>query len=333
MLELYFLKPATVDRILANVAGAYIEHYVSWLRTQGYADRNVLKRVPILCRFGEFASARGAIDGQTALAHVEAFAQHWQAIHGKSCKSDSARAKVAKEARNPVRQMLELVLHGSVGAHRPRRPFPFEAEAPGFAGYLRDERGLKASTVGHYALHLSGLRAFLDGAGAPSLSSLSPPLLAAFLVKHCAGLARTSRRDLCGALRVFLRYCHRERIIARDLSAAVQAPRIHRLSDLAGIAWVRGVPGDRVQLMVAHHGQRRAGVDHRAHRLDGLYAAAAAVDEVADEYCAAFGVTPGALALAVAQSGEQGLKLFELTVDVANDVVAHRSLVIGRMSI
>lgn len=63
MLERYFLRPATVDRIRANVAGAYIEHYVEWLQAQGYADRNVFRRVPILCQFGEFASARGAIDG------------------------------------------------------------------------------------------------------------------------------------------------------------------------------------------------------------------------------------------------------------------------------
>jgi len=246
MLERYFLKPATVDRIRANVAGAYIEHYVSWLRAQGYADRNVLKRAPILCQFGEFASARGAIDGQTALAHVEAFAQHWQSIHGKSCKSDAARAKVAHDARNPARQMLELALHGSVGPHRPHKPFPFEAEVPGFAGYLRDERGLKVDTVERYAFFLSGLRAFLDGAGAALLASLSPPLLAAFLVERCAGLARTSRRDLCGAMRVFLRYCHRERIIARDLSTAVQVPRVHRLADLP-----RAITWDEVRDMLA----------------------------------------------------------------------------------
>lgn len=238
MLEFYFRKPTTVDRIRANVAGAYIEHYVSWLRAQGYADRNVFKRVPILCQFGEFASARGATDGQAALAHVEAFAQHWQSVHAKSCKSDAARAKVAQDARNPARQMLELALHGGVGSHRPHRPFPFEAEAPGFAGYLRDERGLKTDTVDRYAFFLSGLRAFLVGAGAASLASLSPPLLAAFLVERCSGLARTSRRDLCGATRVFLRYCYRERIIRRDLSAAVQVPRVHRLANLPrAITW------------------------------------------------------------------------------------------------
>ena len=238
MLEHYFVRPATVDRIRANVAGAYIEHYVSWLRAQGYADRNVFKRVPVLCQFGEFASARGAVDGQTALDHVEEFGRHWLSIHGKSCRSEAARAKVVHDARNPARQMLELALRGSVGPHRQRKPFPFAAEAPGFAGYLRDERGLKTDTVDRHAFYLNGFRAFLDGAGATSLASVSPPLLAAFLIERCAGLARTSRRDLCGTLRIFLRYCHRERIIKRDLSAAVEVPRLHRLASVPrAITW------------------------------------------------------------------------------------------------
>lgn len=238
MLERYFLRPATVDRIRANVAGAYIEHYVGWLRAQGYADRNVFKRVPVLCQFGDFASARGATDGQTALEHMEPFAQHWKSIHGKSCRSDEARAKVAHEARNPVRQMLELALYGSVAAHRQRKPFPFDAQVPGFASYLHDERGLKDDTVERHAFYLNGLSAFLDRAGVASLASVSPPLLAAFLIERCAGLARTSRRDLCGTLRIFLRYCHRERIIERDLSAAVEVPRLHRLASVPrAITW------------------------------------------------------------------------------------------------
>ena len=71
-----------------------------------------------------------------------------------------------------------------------------------------------------------------------SLASISPPPLAAFLVERCAGLARRTRRDLCGTLRIFLRYCHRERIIRRDLCAAVEVPRLHRLASVPrAITW------------------------------------------------------------------------------------------------
>jgi site-specific recombinase XerD len=238
MLDRYFIKLSTVDRIRANVAGAYIEHYVQWMRSQGYADRNVFRRVPLLCQFGEFARQRGASDGESALDHVEAFAQHWQALHGKNCRSVEARSKVANEARTPVRQMLELALRGGVQSHRPHKVFPFEAEAPGFAAYLREERGLKEDTVERYAHLLNGFSGFLKRIDSESITSFSPALLAAFIVDRCPGLARTSRRDLCGTLRVFLRYCHREGLIDHDVSAAVEMPRTYRLADVPrAITW------------------------------------------------------------------------------------------------
>jgi site-specific recombinase XerD len=244
MLEHYYVRPATVDRIRANVAGAFIERYVEWLQAQGYAARNVFRRVPILCQFGDFASHRGAIDGWTALEQVEPFVQHWQSIHGTSCKTDDARMKVANEARNPVRQMLELVLHGSVGPHRTHKPFPFEAEAPGFADYLRSERGLRICTIERHGHYLRKLQAFLGRNGACA-ASLSPPLLAAFIIEHSQGQARTTRRDMCGTLRIFLRYCHRDRIIDRDLSVTVQPPQVHRLADVP-----RAITWDEVRQML-----------------------------------------------------------------------------------
>ena len=41
MLERYFIRPATVDRIRASWIGDAIERYVTWLSGNGYAPRNV----------------------------------------------------------------------------------------------------------------------------------------------------------------------------------------------------------------------------------------------------------------------------------------------------
>ena len=60
MLETYFVKPQTVDRIRACWIGAEIERYVGWLAEHGYRARSVLRRVPVLVAFGEFARRRGA---------------------------------------------------------------------------------------------------------------------------------------------------------------------------------------------------------------------------------------------------------------------------------
>ncbi len=55
MLENYFIKPETVGRIRASWIGEPIERYVHWLAENGYAARNVYRRVPILKQFGEYA--------------------------------------------------------------------------------------------------------------------------------------------------------------------------------------------------------------------------------------------------------------------------------------
>ena len=60
MLEDYFTKPSTIDRIRASWLAPQIEHYVEWMHKEGYADRSVLRRVPLLCRFADFASHHGA---------------------------------------------------------------------------------------------------------------------------------------------------------------------------------------------------------------------------------------------------------------------------------
>lgn len=238
MLERYFIKPATVDRIRANVAGAYIERYVEWMDSQGYASRNVFRRVPILCQFGDFASQRGATDGASALLHVEAFAAHWQALHGGNCRASDSLLKVAKDARNPVKQMLGLALHGKVERLRQSKPFPFEDGAPGFLAYLLEERGLQQSSIRHYTHYLNGFAGYLKRQGVTAVSMLSPTLMAAFIVDQCPGMASSTRRDLCGTLRVFLRYCHREGWIERDLSAAVEMPQTYRLAEVPrSISW------------------------------------------------------------------------------------------------
>ena len=60
MLETYFVKPETVERIRGSWIGAEVEQYVGWLAEQGYGARSVWRRVPLAVAFGEFARRRGA---------------------------------------------------------------------------------------------------------------------------------------------------------------------------------------------------------------------------------------------------------------------------------
>ena len=71
MLNRYFIRPTTVDRIRASWIGDAIERYVVWLGEQNYAARSVFVRVPILLRFGEFAREAQASSSEDLPAHVE----------------------------------------------------------------------------------------------------------------------------------------------------------------------------------------------------------------------------------------------------------------------
>ena len=59
MLDRYFIRPTTIDRIRASWIGDAIDRYVGWLTDRNCAARTVFFRVPVLVRFGESGSLRG----------------------------------------------------------------------------------------------------------------------------------------------------------------------------------------------------------------------------------------------------------------------------------
>ena len=109
---------------------------------------------------------------------------------------------------------------------------PFANRAPGFSTYLSQERGLRDTTLGLYDEHLRAFAAYLTDLGREDLRELSPAMVSGFLTERSEGLSRSTVRVRCGLLRVFLRYLHRERLIARDLSRIVEAAPCYRLAHL-----------------------------------------------------------------------------------------------------
>jgi integrase/recombinase XerD len=107
MLEEYFAKPATIDRLRGSWIGSEIENYVVWLVDQGYSIKSVWRRVPIVYAFGEFAAARGASVVNELPGHVEAFVT--QRVRDHDARTGSARP-MSKEVRGPVEQFLSVAL-------------------------------------------------------------------------------------------------------------------------------------------------------------------------------------------------------------------------------
>ena len=238
MLEKYFVKPETVDRVRACWIGAEIERYVEWLCEREYANRTVWHRVPMLVEFGEFARVRGVNTLEDLPVHLDAFVAQW-AVRQQRAHLRGDFERVGREVRGPIEQMLRLAVPDFTGRGRPHRRAPFGEVAPGFFEYLATERGLRPVSILAYRVSLDRFEDYLVRVGVTELSVVSPTLLAAFVAERRAtGLAKTTVRQTCGALRVFLRYAHREGVLARDLSDTVQWPQVYRLSDVPrSISW------------------------------------------------------------------------------------------------
>lgn len=130
---------------------------------------------------------------------------------------------------------------------------PFLSEAPGFFTYLREERGVRETSVCHYRHYLRLFEAYLDRIGVRRLVELSPAILSAFVTKAGQGRSKSAMKGMCSAVRVLVRYAYRERLIERDLSGAIEVPRTYRSSSVP-----RSITWDEVRLMLESVDRRGA---------------------------------------------------------------------------
>jgi integrase/recombinase XerD len=232
MLEHLFVRQETLDRLRSSWMGPAIEQYAVWLCQRGYRVGTLATRVSMLRQFGAFAQTHGAKGYEELPAHLERFLQFW--IHRRRLhRASYSPVRVARHASVVIEQMLRVVVPGFIG--RVRRQAirePFADRAPGFSTYLRHERGLRDTTLGSYDEHLRAFAAYLTDLGREDLKELSSSVVSGFLTDRSGGLSRSTVRSRCGVLRVFLRYLHRERLIARDLSLIVEAAPCYRLAHL-----------------------------------------------------------------------------------------------------
>ena len=231
MLETYFVKPRRPTG--SGPAGSAQRSSAMPLASRaGYSTRTVRRHVQALMAFGEFARRRGASALADLPAHVDDFVAMRAAAYGRgrAGRYRGPRPGRADADGDPAR----------LRAHQPDAPRA--ALRPRGAGVLRvpGRRARPAPAVDRVLPASPGrFEAYLDRIGITGLQDLSPALLSAFIAERAgAGLARTTVRPCCAALRVFLRYAHRQGVLASDLSKAVEWPPAYQLADMPrSISW------------------------------------------------------------------------------------------------
>ena len=194
MLERYFVRPATVDRIRA-----------SWM---GYPSSSTSRRWPTRA---------------TRLATSFAESPCW-------CSSESSRMSVVRcvsKIFRPTSTRSSSTGPGSTGPRAPRErrggrsrarcaiqssrcsgssspdsraggapggpALRSKGRAGGFFHYLTAERGLRQASVHHYHHHLGPFEAYLERVGCRDLAALSPPVLGAFVAESASHLCADER--------------------------------------------------------------------------------------------------------------------------------------------
>ena len=229
MLERFFLKPQTVDRILGCWLGQNIELYAAMLIETGYSARSLLRRVPILVQFANFTDAMRIHEIAQAESVIERFVDHWLSTHNVGA-STILRQRERSLARCTVRHFYSLIVWKS--DYRKRKTLlldPFLAEAPGFFTYLREERGLRPETLYQYRHHLRRFAVYLDRIGCADLRVLSLPIVTGFITTTAREINYSVMVGLASSVRVFLRYLRREGVLHRDISQLVEIPQRYRL--------------------------------------------------------------------------------------------------------
>ena len=240
MLERYFTKPQTTDRIRSSWLGEAIERYVTWLAERGYQARTVHHRVPLLIRFAAFAHQRGATQIEAVADHVDRFIE-WQVTHRAGRRqSPTARQQYVRDVRTPIRHFLRGVRMDGVPS-RPNAARPLAHWAPHFFTYLRDERGLSGTTVEGDAAQLRSFERYIMAQRLDGPQAITPTVLDRFLAERRTHTCARALVVTCAVLRAFLRYLYREGLTTRDFSAVIEGPRAYRLSAIA-----RSITADHV---------------------------------------------------------------------------------------
>jgi integrase/recombinase XerD len=252
MLEHYFTRTWTVDRLRSLWLGPALSRYAEWLSDRQISRASALFKLQTLVIFDRFVTARHVRALEELPAQIAPFIEEWQRTRGRNSHTASYARSLRTGPRTAIEELLRLVLPGFVGTER-RQPWPLQDLAPGFREHLIDERGLRPDTLVGYSHHTRVFEQFLRSAAITDLSTLTPKIVNRFLIESTAGQQPGGRQARAGALRVLLRYLHRQGMIASDLSRAVPRGRTYKQAAIP-----RAIPWSEVERVLASVDRRSA---------------------------------------------------------------------------
>jgi integrase/recombinase XerD len=237
MLESYFVRPTSVDKIQALWLGELISQYANWLTDRQVAKPTALFKIRVLVQFDKYLAERGIRSLEQIPEQTEPFVKHWQRTLGCHSQSLSYKRSTISGPRLAIEELLVLTFPGYTGKAAVS-PWPLQQLAPGFQEHLSGERGLRPDTIRGYKHHLRVFERFLKAEAITDMSELTPAIINRFVADSTAGLHPNSRQGRAGALRMLLRFLYRQNKIATQLDKAIPRGRNYKNASIPrAIAW------------------------------------------------------------------------------------------------
>jgi site-specific recombinase XerD len=252
MLEHYYSRVQTVDKVRALLLGPAMSLYAEWMSEHRVARASALVRLQALTLFDRYLVSRNVRSVEDAPAYVDGFLDHWRSTRCRKPHTASYERACRVGPRPTIEQMLRLSVTGFIGTVR-SKPWPLIDLVPGLQSYLRDERGLRSETIKGYEHHLRVFERFLQANAIVDLATLTPAIIGRFLLESTATMSADGRQGRAGVLRVLLRYLKRQGIVATDMSRSVPRGRFYKQARIP-----RAIPWSDVERVIALADRRHA---------------------------------------------------------------------------
>ncbi len=225
VLENLLHRQSVLARYRLPPLGAELDGFCSWMNEQGYLHSSIRGYAARISQFSLFLRRRGVTTAdQVEEEHAERFIARRRRTHGRHWLDDTQRA---------LRLLTRYLTDRGVLKPQVKTPTPHEELFDQYAKYLRDDRGLAASTVRTYSIYLKSFIKVLDQEDlSHAISTLTPQDVQAFFCKCAQGKATRTRGYIRAGLRHFFTFCAREGYGGGHLAEAVPRVYSYRLADI-----------------------------------------------------------------------------------------------------
>lgn len=241
-MERFFSESKALTKLKQGPFWPYLEEFAEQLVTEGYVRESIRVQVKLIDAFGRWLRKNG-ITLQGLL----------QADTKRFLKYRNRRQNPGRSDEAAIKRLLRILRDRLVVAPEPMlvQTSAMSITAK-FVCYLREERGLAASTIMRYQSVLLQFFNEVFGEANVELSTLTPSHIIDFVKKE-AVIRKTQAKAITTSLRCFLRYSWYQGWTSIDLSAAV--PRVATWT-MANIP--KALPQDQVELLLAGFRRRTA---------------------------------------------------------------------------